>query len=278
MLERRADHQALDRSGNPVDDDCGTRYYCVGASARTATICGSTDDDDKPNSCATGYSLNSVDCCEQDQTYQACSNGVLTTKPWTRSGNPVDDDTATRYYCVGASARTEPICGSTDQRERPTRCGTGFSLNTGGCCAPDTEPQTYQACSNGVLTTKPWTGSGNPVDDDTAPAITVSARARVLQPSAGARIDDKPDSCATGYSLNSVDCCEQDQTYEACSNGVLTTKPWTGSGNPVDDDTATRYYCVGASARTATICGSTDQLEHPDSCSYRLQPQQRGLL
>ena len=162
-------------SGNPVDDDTATRYYCVGASARTATICGSTDDDDKPNSCATGYSLNSVDCCEQDQTYQACSNGVLTTEPWTRSGNPVDDDTATRYYCVGASARTATICGSTDDDDKPNSCATGYSLNSVDCCEQD---QTYQACSNGVLTTKPWTRSGNPVDDDTATRYLLCRRER----------------------------------------------------------------------------------------------------
>ena len=198
---------------------------------------------------ATGYSLNSVDCCEQDQTYEACSNGVLTTKPWTGSGNPVDDDTATRYYCVGASARTATICGSTDQLEHPDSCRTGYSLNSVDCCEQD---QTYEACSNGVLTTKPWTGSGNPVDDDTATRYyCVGASARTATICGSTDQLEHPDSCRTGYSLNSVDCCEQDQTYEACSNGVLTTKPWTRSGNPVDDDTATRYYCVGASARTA---------------------------
>ena len=255
-------------SGNPVNDDTATRTYCVGSSVRTETICASSDDDDRPNSCGTGYSLNSVDCCEQDRTYEACSNGVVSTKPWTGSGNPVNDDTATRYYCVGASARTAPICGSTDRNDKPTSCSSGYSLNSGGCCAEDTVPQTYEACSNGVVTTEPWTGSGNPVNDDTATRTFCDGAVKDTEPICGSNdIDDRPNSCATGYSLNSVDCCEQDRTYQACSNGVLTTKPWTGNGNPVDDDTATRYYCVGASARTAPICGSTDRNDKPTSCS-----------
>ena len=260
-------------SGSPVDDPVATRYFCIGATPDDEPICASRDRDDRPNSCGSGFSLNTSGCCAPDtepQTYQACSTGVVTTKPWTRSGNPVNDPVATRYFCIGATPDDEPICASRDRDDRPNSCRTGYILNIDGCCEPDTEPQTYQACSDGVLTTKPWTRSGNPVDDDTATryyCVGASARTDPICGSTDQR--ERPTRCSTGFSLNTGGCCAPDtepQTYQACSDGVLTTKPWTGSGNPVDDDTATRYYCVGASARTDPICGSTDQLEHPDSC------------
>ena len=125
-------------------------------------ICASTDDDDKPRSCATGYSLNGVDCCEEDRTYLACSNGVVTTEPWTGSGPPVNDDTATRYFCNGATPDDELICASSDRNDKPRSCGTGYSFNDDDCCEQDPPPipnGTEKYCdSNGVA--KERTASG----------------------------------------------------------------------------------------------------------------------
>ena len=199
--------------------DCpnlGTETYCDSngvAQERPASGTDDVDNLDKASDCTSSEELNGQSCCvtRSTQTYEACSNGVVTTEPWTSSGSPVDDDTATRYYCVGASARTEPICGSTDDDDHPNRCATGYSLNSVDCCAQD---RTYQACSNGVVTTEPWTGSGNPVDDDTATrTYCVGANERTETICASTDDDDKPRSCATGYSLNDVDCCEEDRTY-----------------------------------------------------------------
>ena len=63
---------------------------------------------------------------------------MLTTKPWTGNGNPVDDPIATRYYCVGAAERTALICASTDDDDKPRSCGSGYSFNADDCCERDT--------------------------------------------------------------------------------------------------------------------------------------------
>ena len=201
------------------------------------------------------------------QTYEACLNGVVTTETWTGNGNPVDDPIATRYYCVGAAERTALICASTDDDDKPRSCGAGYSFNADDCCERDTVTQTYEACSNGVVTVETWTGSGTPVDDPTATRYyCVGANERTATICASTDDDDKPRSCANGYSLNDVDCCEEDRTYLACSNGVVTTEPWTGSGPPVNDDTATRYFCNGATPDDELICASSDRNDKPRSC------------
>ena len=257
-------------SGSPVDDDTATRTYCVGASKRTATICGSSNQDDQPTTAECqnqGKVRNSAGCCAAVLTYEACSNGVVTPEPWTGSGNPVNDDTATHFYCVGAVKHADLICASVDDDDLPTSCSSGYSLNSSGCCAQDTEPLTYEACSNGVVTPEPWTGSGNPVNDDTATHFyCVGAVKHADLICASVDDDDLPTSCSSGYSLNSSGCCAEIPTYEACSNGVVTTKPWTGNGNPVNDPTATRYFCIGATADEELICASRDRNDKPRSC------------
>ena len=116
-------------------------------------------------------------------------------------------------------------------------------------------PQTYEACSNGVVTTQPWTGFGNPVNDDTATHYLLRRReSSVLQISSAQATDDDdlPTSCS--YRLQPqqqrLAALSRTEPIEACSNGVLTTKPWTRSGNPVDDPTRRpATYCIGATPR-----------------------------
>ena len=237
--------------------DCpnlGTETYCDSngvAQERPASGSSDVDNRDSASDCNSSEELNSDSCCVSRgiQTYEACSNGVVTTETWTSSGSPVDDDTATRYYCVGASARTATICASSDDDDKPTSCSSGYSLNTAGCCAAATEPPTYQACSNGVVTTEEWIGSGNPVDDDTATrTYCIGATPAEELICASSDRDDQPRNCGAGYSLNDLGCCERDppppppppqgtETY-CDSSGVARERPASGTEDEDNLDTA----------------------------------------
>ena len=203
-------------SGNPVNDDTATHFYCVGAVKHADLICASVDDDDLPTSCSSGYSLNSSGCCAEIPTYEACSNGVVTTKPWTRSGNPVDDPTATRYFCIGATPDDELICASSDRRERPTSCGSGYSLNSDGCCEQDDIPP-IPPPTNGTET---YCDSSGVAKERTAPGTD--------------DVDnlDKESDCTSRQALNSQSCCETlgDESY-CDSSGNARTRLASGFQN-----------------------------------------------
>ena len=235
-----------------------------------------------------------MDCCEQDQTYQACSNGVLTTKPWTRSGSPVDDPVATRYFCIGATPDDEPICASGDRNDKPRSCGTGFSFNNDDCCEQDPPPPPpppppprgiERYCdSSGVAQERPAPGIAD-VDnldkasdctsrqilnsDSCCVAITYGTKRYcdsngvAQEPRRPAPTDvnnlDKASDCTSGQTLNSDSCCVDPPPPPGIesycdSNGVAQEREAPGTDNVNNLDSRKRTAKDGESLNNQSCC------------------------
>ena len=237
----------------PADSPCestqGTETYCDSNGNAQTRPSGSTQDVDNLDSaydCNSGEMLNSDSCCVSrgTQTYQACSNGVVSTQPWNRPGSPVDDDTATRYFCNGATPDDELICASSDRDDKPRSCGTGYSLNSDGCCEQDEIPpippptngtETY-CDSSGVAKERPAPGTAD-VDNL-----------------------DKASDCTSRQALNSDSCCQ-----------TLGTKSYCDSSGNAQTELASGFQDVD-NLDSVSDCASDEELNRQSCCVEKTGP------
>ena len=311
--------------GTCTDEDnrSATRWYCQGSQSRSTTIYNTClDDDDRSatrHTCGGGTTIYGT--CTDEQVYEAtewyCQGGSSRTR--TISGTCTDNDTrsgterycqgsssrtrtvsgicgtednrtATRYYCSGSSLQTTTLYGTcTDDDDRPSSCGSGYVMNSSGCCEPcsavdtycggtrpisgctdtDSREATETYCSGGSTRTR--TIYGTCTDRDVRAATRYSCSGSSLQTSTLTGTctdeDDRPSNCSSGYELNSDGCCEACSSTETyCVGSSTRTRSISGCAD-VDSRSATRTYCdSNANAQTTTITACVDEDDRPSSC------------